>query len=72
MVFGLIMMALVLYQATDFWRVSRGFKGFTLAKVIVRDQVIYYVVCVYSTIGAQRRIKTGLQYHLMLHLKYFG
>lgn len=46
-------MVLALYQAADFWRVSGGFKGLTLIKVIIRDQVIYYAVYVYSIIGTQ-------------------
>ncbi|PAV16748.1 hypothetical protein PNOK_0836800 [Pyrrhoderma noxium] len=44
---GLTLTALVIYKAAEFWRLSAGFRGFHLVRVIVRDQGVYYflVVC---------------------------
>lgn len=42
MVYGVVLMALALYKAADHWRVSSGLEGFTLMKVLIIDQVIYF------------------------------
>lgn len=44
MMYGLILMVLALYKAAQFWTMSAGFKGFALVKVLVQDQVIYFVM----------------------------
>lgn len=44
MVYGIILMALAIYKATEFWRVSNGFKGFSLVKVLIADQVMYFLL----------------------------
>ncbi|KAL5501239.1 hypothetical protein ACEPAH_9626 [Sanghuangporus vaninii] len=42
MSFGLILMGLILYKAAEYWKISTGFKGFELIKVLIRDQVVYF------------------------------
>lgn len=37
-------MILAVYKANEFWRMSAGFKGFALVKVLIEDQVIYFVL----------------------------
>lgn len=44
MVYGLILMGLALYKAAEFWKLSAGFNGFELVKVLIEDQVIYFMV----------------------------
>lgn len=44
MVYGVILMALAIYKAADFWRLSGGFKGFNLVKVLIVDQAIYFIL----------------------------
>lgn len=44
MVYGIILMALALFKAAEFWRMSAGFKGFNLVKVLIEDQAIYFVL----------------------------
>ena len=41
--FGVILMALALYKAAEYWRMSAGFKGFTLVKVLIYDQILYFL-----------------------------
>ena len=36
-------MALALYKAAEYWRMSAGFKGFTLVKVLIYDQILYFL-----------------------------
>lgn len=42
MVYGVILMALALYRAAEYWRMSIGLKGFTLVKALIMDQVMYF------------------------------
>ncbi|OCB85046.1 hypothetical protein A7U60_g8003 [Sanghuangporus baumii] len=44
MTYGLILLglALALYKAAEYWKLSSGFKGFHLVRVLVQDQVIYF------------------------------
>ena len=35
--YGVILMILALYKATEYWKLSAGFEGFTLVKVLVLD-----------------------------------
>lgn len=44
MVYGVILMALAIYKAAEFWRLSGGFKGFNLVKVLIVDQAIYFAL----------------------------
>lgn len=43
MVYGIILMGLALYKAAEYWRMSAGFKGFALVKVLIKDQVLYFI-----------------------------
>ncbi|KAH8106516.1 hypothetical protein DFH11DRAFT_1712022 [Phellopilus nigrolimitatus] len=45
-VYELILMALAVYKAVEFWRTSAGFKGFTLVKVLIQDQILYFIVVI--------------------------
>lgn len=44
MVYGVIFMVLAFYKAAEFWRMSGGFKGFDLVKVLIVDQAIYFIL----------------------------
>lgn len=44
MVYGVILMILAVYKAAEFWRLSSGFEGFNLVKVLIVDQIIYFVL----------------------------
>lgn len=44
MVYGAIIMVLALYKAAEFWKLSSGFKGFYLVKVVIIDQAIYFAL----------------------------
>ncbi|EJC99054.1 uncharacterized protein FOMMEDRAFT_161282 [Fomitiporia mediterranea MF3/22] len=50
MVFGVILMALALYKAAEYWRESAGFQGFTLVKVLIQDQLIYFSFVVFCAV----------------------
>ena len=32
-------MTLAIYKAAEYWKLSAGFKGFTLIKVLIEDQI---------------------------------
>ena len=40
--FGTLLMTLAIYKAAEYWRLSSGFKGFLLVRVIIQDQILYY------------------------------
>ncbi|KAL5514492.1 hypothetical protein ACEPAG_2581 [Sanghuangporus baumii] len=40
--YGLLLMCLALYKAAEYWKMSSGFKGFHLVRILIRDQVLYY------------------------------
>lgn len=44
MTYGVILMALAVYKAAEFWKLSSGFKGLNLVKVLIADQVVYFVL----------------------------
>ena len=44
MVFGTVLMVLAVHKAAEYWKMSAGFKGFTLVKVLLRDQVLYFML----------------------------
>ncbi|PAV19288.1 hypothetical protein PNOK_0422100 [Pyrrhoderma noxium] len=44
MIYAFILMCLALYRATSYWNASRGFKGMALLKVVIRDQVLYFIL----------------------------
>ncbi|KAI5119221.1 hypothetical protein M0805_007732 [Coniferiporia weirii] len=49
--FELILMILALYKAASLWRESAGFEGIGLAKVLIYDQAIYFVIVMMCGIG---------------------
>ncbi|KAL5524860.1 hypothetical protein ACEPAF_10006 [Sanghuangporus sanghuang] len=52
MTYGVILMILALYKAAKFWKISAGFKGFMLVKVLIRDQVLYFMLVIACCIFA--------------------
>lgn len=44
MMYGVILMALAFYKAAEYWRMSSGFKGFALMKVLIIDQAVYFTL----------------------------
>ena len=40
-------MILALYKAAEYWKLSAGLKGFTLVRVLVEDQILYFVLYVF-------------------------
>ena len=44
MVYGGILMMLALYKAAEYWKISAGFKGLTLVKILIRDQALYFML----------------------------
>ncbi|OCB87144.1 hypothetical protein A7U60_g5658 [Sanghuangporus baumii] len=45
-IYGAILMALGLFKATEYWKASAGFQGFVLVKVLIQDQVVYFMVVI--------------------------
>ena len=43
MVFGVLLMILAIYKAAEYWNMSSGFEGFELVKVLISDQIVYFV-----------------------------
>lgn len=43
MVYGVILMVMAIYKAAEYWRMSSGFKGFNLVKILIIDQAVYFV-----------------------------
>ncbi|KAH8112162.1 hypothetical protein DFH11DRAFT_1511888 [Phellopilus nigrolimitatus] len=50
MVYGIILMALALYKGAEFWRETSGFSQFTLVKVLVQDQAIYFIIVIFCSV----------------------
>ncbi|KAL5524826.1 hypothetical protein ACEPAF_9972 [Sanghuangporus sanghuang] len=48
MAYGTILMILALYKAAEYWKMSAGFKGFVLVKVLIRDQALYFMLVIAS------------------------
>ncbi|KAL5498493.1 hypothetical protein ACEPAH_1846 [Sanghuangporus vaninii] len=46
MVYGLILLALSLYKAFEYWKMSTSLRAFPLVKVLVEDQIIYYFLVI--------------------------
>ena len=42
MMYGLILLALALYNASEYWKLSAGFRGLYLVRVLIQDQVLFY------------------------------
>ncbi|KAH8109722.1 hypothetical protein DFH11DRAFT_1709505 [Phellopilus nigrolimitatus] len=50
MLYGIILMILALYKAAEHWRVTAGFSQFTLVKVLIQDQAIYFMMVIFCSI----------------------
>ncbi|KAL5500883.1 hypothetical protein ACEPAH_9270 [Sanghuangporus vaninii] len=50
MVYGTILMVLALYKAADYWKMSAGFKGFALVKVLIQDQILYFMLVILCSV----------------------
>lgn len=44
MVYGVILMVLAFTEAAEYWRESAGLNGFPLVKVLLQDQIIYFIL----------------------------
>ena len=42
--YAVILLCLALYKAVVYWKMSAHFKGFKLVKVVIEDQVFYFVL----------------------------
>ncbi|KAL5498596.1 hypothetical protein ACEPAH_1950 [Sanghuangporus vaninii] len=47
--YGLILLCLALYKAAEYWKLSSGFKGFRLVRVLIQDQVVYYGLVIFCS-----------------------
>ncbi|OCB85033.1 hypothetical protein A7U60_g7990 [Sanghuangporus baumii] len=50
MTYGLVLLSLALYKAAEYWKMSSGFKGFHLVRVLIQDQVIYYGFVIFCSV----------------------
>ncbi|KAL5500826.1 hypothetical protein ACEPAH_9213 [Sanghuangporus vaninii] len=46
LVYGTILMILALYKAAGYWKMSAGFEGFALVKVLIQDQILYFILAI--------------------------
>lgn len=44
MAFGTVLMALAVYKATSIWKKGGKLRRFNLVKVLIQDQVLYFLV----------------------------
>ncbi|KAH8109178.1 hypothetical protein DFH11DRAFT_1861699 [Phellopilus nigrolimitatus] len=50
MVYAIILMTLALYKAAEHWRETAGFSQFTLVKVLIQDQAIYFIMAIFCSV----------------------
>ncbi|KAH8104861.1 hypothetical protein DFH11DRAFT_1760243 [Phellopilus nigrolimitatus] len=50
MLYGTILMVLALYKAAKNWRETAGFSQFTLVKVLIQDQAIYFIMVIFVSV----------------------
>ncbi|KAH8106551.1 hypothetical protein DFH11DRAFT_1549884 [Phellopilus nigrolimitatus] len=62
--YELILMVLALYKAAEHWRETAGFIQFTLVKVLIQDQAIYFII-VMHIVSDQLSITNVLLAHLL-------
>ncbi|EJC99535.1 uncharacterized protein FOMMEDRAFT_160601 [Fomitiporia mediterranea MF3/22] len=46
MVYGFALMLLALYKAAEYWKMSTRFRGFKLVEILIRDQIIYFLLAI--------------------------
>ncbi|EJC99477.1 uncharacterized protein FOMMEDRAFT_160536 [Fomitiporia mediterranea MF3/22] len=72
LVYGLILMSLALYKAAGYWKIEAGLKGFKLVRVLIRDQMIYFILAVSCCIFNIMEFKVDTSVSLALLLEQFG
>ncbi|KAH8109854.1 hypothetical protein DFH11DRAFT_1746854 [Phellopilus nigrolimitatus] len=50
MLYAVILMVLALYKAAEHWRETAGFSQFTLVKVLIQDQAIYFIMVIFCSV----------------------
>ncbi|KAH8112184.1 hypothetical protein DFH11DRAFT_1858210 [Phellopilus nigrolimitatus] len=50
LLYGIILMVLALYKAAEHWRETAGFSQFTLGKVLIQDQAIYFIMVIFCSV----------------------
>ncbi|KAH8109805.1 hypothetical protein DFH11DRAFT_1515051 [Phellopilus nigrolimitatus] len=50
MLYAIILMVLALYKAAEHWRETAGFSQFTLVKVLIQDQAIYFIMVIFVSV----------------------
>ncbi|KAH8111738.1 hypothetical protein DFH11DRAFT_1611591 [Phellopilus nigrolimitatus] len=50
MVWAITLMVLALCKAAEFWRISAGFKDFSLVKVLMQDQAVHFILVIFCSI----------------------
>ncbi|KAH8112181.1 hypothetical protein DFH11DRAFT_1786727, partial [Phellopilus nigrolimitatus] len=50
MLYAVILMILALYKAAEHWRETAGFSQFTLVKVLIQDQAIYFIMVIFCSV----------------------
>ncbi|KAH8109183.1 hypothetical protein DFH11DRAFT_1814136 [Phellopilus nigrolimitatus] len=50
MLYAIILMVLALYKAAEHWRETAGFSQFTLVKVLIQDQAIYFIMVIFCSV----------------------
>ncbi|KAH8109181.1 hypothetical protein DFH11DRAFT_1515867 [Phellopilus nigrolimitatus] len=50
MLYAIILMVLALYKAAEHWRETAGFSQFTLVKVLIMDQAIYFIMVIFCSV----------------------
>ncbi|KAL5501292.1 hypothetical protein ACEPAH_8552 [Sanghuangporus vaninii] len=71
MVYGIVLFVLALYKATEYWRMSAGFKGFPLVKVVIRDQSVYFMFVIACSIFNIMQFKLRVSDNFLSNLLTF-
>ncbi|EJD00526.1 uncharacterized protein FOMMEDRAFT_159258 [Fomitiporia mediterranea MF3/22] len=67
LIYGTTLLCLAVFKAAEYWKMSSGFKGFHLIRVLVEDQILYYGFAV-----ATPTLLCVLGSHLLINLKEAG
>ncbi|KAL5524841.1 hypothetical protein ACEPAF_9987 [Sanghuangporus sanghuang] len=66
--YGVVLMGLALYKASAYWKESAGFRGLTLAKVLVRDQVLYFMLVISCSVVAVLSFKVQIENQVLSNI----
>ncbi|KAH8112195.1 hypothetical protein DFH11DRAFT_1745102 [Phellopilus nigrolimitatus] len=50
LLYAIILMVLALYKAAQHWRETGGFSQYTLVRVLIQDQAIYFIMVIFCTV----------------------